>query len=889
MAKDQGFRSRASFKLIQLNKKFNFLANARVVIDLCAAPGSWLQVCSKYMPVSRLLIGVDLDKIKPIPNAVTFVADITTPQCRNELTKLTEGFPADVILHDGAPNVGGAWAQDAYSQSELVLSATKLATVFLAPGGTFVTKVFRSADYNSLLWVFNTLFKKVTATKPSASRGTSAEIFVVCEGYLKPESLDPRLLDPKYVFEEIKTEKKKDIFSKKQAKRNREGYDTESSVLHKSCDVLDFIYCFDPVAILSDYNNIVFGPCPPVPDVERERDVEDDEEERSLYHTHPRTTDEIKECLKDLKVLGKKDFRGLLRWRVLMRDFASLNPKKEPQEKEEIELTEEQKENLLQQEMEDKINQMARLKKKKLAKRKKLQQKFLMRTGLRGDTGDVEGFEAPTDLELFDLSSVKNKDTLDNLTGSDLVNLINESNMNEGIYFGETDSTELKLMEENYAMLENDTMPNEHDESYDQGESDEDGNEDDEDDDEVDVEKRRRDRQVEKYLDIMYERFLAERNRLAKTSKKDLIRSLKEETKAVDLHDYTLYNQVQDDKDLDETAEDVLVTSHKDPANVQASMWFGDKLFEDLEAEEDEDKALQAMLDLSRKRKRNEDLVGPETASNDTTKKRKTESKTEEDGKAQMVGEGEVEGEAMDVKEDDDDKSEGKANESIDSDSEYDYGEADFEVVSRGTDPDDYDSDEQAEILAFGKALKDPTRRASIIDRAFNRYSFAEDVDTLPRWFVEDEAQHNRAQKPISKQEVLEYKQMLKGIDARNSKRVVEAKARKKKRYIAKLEKAKSKAKIISDSTDMSEREKIKAIQKLYKGQLSRAKKEKVYVVARKFSSARVKGTGGSNVQVKVVDPRMKKDKRAEKAKERRSGKTRNGRKGRKGGKKGGK
>eukprot|EP01126_Amoeba_proteus_P048580 TRINITY_DN5627_c0_g1_i1.p1 TRINITY_DN5627_c0_g1~~TRINITY_DN5627_c0_g1_i1.p1 ORF type:complete len:394 (-),score=138.40 TRINITY_DN5627_c0_g1_i1:305-1486(-) len=365
--------------------------------------------------------------------------------------------------------------------------------------------------------------------------------------------------------------------------------------------------------------------------------------------------------------------------------------------------------------------------------------------------------------------------------------------------------------------------------------------------------------------------------------------SLKEETKAVDLHDYTLYNQVQDDKDLDETAEDVLVTSHKDPANVQASMWFGDKLFEDLEAEEDEDKALQAMLDLSRKRKRNEDLVGPETASNDTTKKRKTESKTEEDGKAQMVGEGEVEGEAMDVKEDDDDKSEGKANESIDSDSEYDYGEADFEVVSRGTDPDDYDSDEQAEILAFGKALKDPTRRASIIDRAFNRYSFAEDVDTLPRWFVEDEAQHNRAQKPISKQEVLEYKQMLKGIDARNSKRVVEAKARKKKRYIAKLEKAKSKAKIISDSTDMSEREKIKAIQKLYKGQLSRAKKEKVYVVARKFSSARVKGTGGSNVQVKVVDPRMKKDKRAEKAKERRSGKTRNGRKGRKGGKKGGK
>lgn len=149
-------------------------------------------------------------------------------KCRATIRQHLKTWKADTVLHDGAPNVGTAWVQDSFNQAELALQSMKLATEFLIEGGTFVTKVFRSKEYNKLLWVFNQLFTKVEATKPPSSRNVSAEIFVVARGFKAPKHLDPRFLDPKYVFAETveaAPNNEAKVFNPEVKKRKRGGYE----------------------------------------------------------------------------------------------------------------------------------------------------------------------------------------------------------------------------------------------------------------------------------------------------------------------------------------------------------------------------------------------------------------------------------------------------------------------------------------------------------------------------------------------------------------------------------------------------------------------------------------------------------------------------------------
>eukprot|EP01138_Halocafeteria_seosinensis_P012848 gb/GECG01013125.1/.p1 GENE.gb/GECG01013125.1/~~gb/GECG01013125.1/.p1 ORF type:complete len:964 (+),score=237.77 gb/GECG01013125.1/:1-2892(+) len=317
-AKEQGYRARSAFKLIQLNKKYDFLGKSNVVLDLCAAPGGWLQVCSKYMPMSSTVIGVDINPIRPIRNVITHQADINSTDCRRLLKKDLGQQKCDVVLHDGAPNVGADWRQDAYDQNVLTLQSLKLACDFLKEGGMFVTKIFRSKDYNALLWVFNKLFNKVDATKPHSSRGASAEIFVVCKKYLAPSKIDARLLDPIHVFrDDVPTTNKeaaeqeqrmsvetlnKQLVAKKP--RQRQGYeDTEALLVKKNMSVADFIESNDPVRVISEATSLLF----------------DSRAKESGYLDSQHTTEDIKAFCADLKVLGRKDFKELLKWRLQVR------------------------------------------------------------------------------------------------------------------------------------------------------------------------------------------------------------------------------------------------------------------------------------------------------------------------------------------------------------------------------------------------------------------------------------------------------------------------------------------------------------------------------------------------------------------------------------------
>ena len=259
------------------------------------------------MPPGSIIIGVDLLPIRAIRNVKTIEADITTAECRRTVSQELSGWKADVVLCDGAPNIGSEYGKDAYVQNELVLAALKTATDHLVEGGSFCTKVYRSQDYNALVWVLQQLFEDVQAMKPNSSRSQSAEIFLVCMKYTAPKFIDPKLMDPNHVFKTVDDPglAKIDVMHKKYEqhnKRHRSGYDDNLGLLlTKSEPVSDFIRGKDPVRMLTDCNNFVFTP------------------ECSQFLEHKSTTEEIKTCLQDLRVLGRIDYKKLLKWRSNLR------------------------------------------------------------------------------------------------------------------------------------------------------------------------------------------------------------------------------------------------------------------------------------------------------------------------------------------------------------------------------------------------------------------------------------------------------------------------------------------------------------------------------------------------------------------------------------------
>lgn len=180
-AKEEGYRARSAYKLLQINQRFNLIKNGDSVVDLGAAPGGWLQVARQLSGAK--VVGVDLEKIEPIPGVITFKADITKESTVNLIKEALSGS-ADVVICDAAPNLSGTWDVDHARSIDLARSALRMAKKLLKPGGNFLVKVFQGDMFNDYLRDVRHEFSRVQAHSPQASRKESAEIYLIAKKLL---------------------------------------------------------------------------------------------------------------------------------------------------------------------------------------------------------------------------------------------------------------------------------------------------------------------------------------------------------------------------------------------------------------------------------------------------------------------------------------------------------------------------------------------------------------------------------------------------------------------------------------------------------------------------------------------------------------------------------
>jgi 23S rRNA (uridine2552-2'-O)-methyltransferase len=172
-AKDKGYRSRAAYKLMELDEKHHILKPGLVVIDLGAAPGGWAQVAAAKVRPGGRVVAIDLLDMTPV-NGVEFQ--------KGDFREIAFEGRADVVLSDMSPNISGIRDADQARAAELVLDAAALAREKLAPDGTFLVKVFQGGRFPTLLDDMKRNFRTVTVSKPGASRSESRETYLLARG-----------------------------------------------------------------------------------------------------------------------------------------------------------------------------------------------------------------------------------------------------------------------------------------------------------------------------------------------------------------------------------------------------------------------------------------------------------------------------------------------------------------------------------------------------------------------------------------------------------------------------------------------------------------------------------------------------------------------------------
>ncbi|KAI4112018.1 MAG: hypothetical protein LQ339_000025 [Xanthoria mediterranea] len=823
LAKEKGYRARAAFKLIQLNRKYGFLEKSKVLLDLCAAPGSWCQVAAETMPINSLILGVDLAPIKPIPRTTTFQGDITSDKCRATIRQHFKTWKADTVLHDGAPNVGTAWVQDAFSQAELALQALKLATEFLVEGGTFVTKVFRSKDYNALLWVCNQLFSKVDATKPPSSRNVSAEIFVVCRGFKAPKKIDPRLLEPRSVFAELSNptpNNEAKVFNPEIKKRKREGYEEGDYTQFREAPASEFVQTTDPIAMLGSLNRLHFA-----------RAGYEDIALAALDQL-PETTPEIRHCCSDLKVLGRKEFRILLRWRSKARERFGLAIKKVKQDDTNGEVAQVipmDEEAAVQEELE-KLDQNESARKKRERRRAhEKRQKEITRMQMN--------MLPPTEIGL-EQAGPNGEDSMFTLGALDPSRAIDITKGNMGIVLQKTPHCESDSEGLSGSDEEQDGLESELDKLY--GEY-----------------QQRRSETDAKY-----------RAKKARTEHEEndwdgIVESVASSDDDVEMDRLSTSSKTSEDDES--TFQQPAPTNKQSTLTHRAALFFDQDVFGILDQVNPANSSSHGSeekrsSDLSEKPQRTSSPTNRTKQAGDLRDVANTtnlKSRVAQDGmvtnerslnriaKVQSRSESDDIAGQPSIREENEnwkDQHEPQKN-----------GRLDIDIIT-------------AEAMTLARQVATGTRTTrDLVDDTFNKYAF-QDRDGLPEWFLDDEGKHSKPHRPIDAAAAKAIKEKLRALNVRPIKKVREAKDRKKFKAAQRLEKLRKKSTLLADDDGLSEKDKAQNIANLMSKAAKKKPKKEVKLVVAKGGNRGISGRPrGVRGKYKIVDARLKKDTRAEK------------------------
>ena len=182
-AKAEGYRSRAAYKLLELDKKDRLLVPGQLLVDLGAAPGSWSQVAVGRVGSKGRVVAVDLLPMAPLPGVQFVQGDFREQEVLDALLAALGGRKADLVISDLAPNISGIGVSDQARSMHLCELALEFARQCLKPGGSLLVKVFQGAGFTEFLADMRKTFEKVGSRKPEASRGRSSEMYLLGRGF----------------------------------------------------------------------------------------------------------------------------------------------------------------------------------------------------------------------------------------------------------------------------------------------------------------------------------------------------------------------------------------------------------------------------------------------------------------------------------------------------------------------------------------------------------------------------------------------------------------------------------------------------------------------------------------------------------------------------------